>query len=112
MAMFMASRGCIPPKEWHHDPKLRSKSNLTVAHLICLNNPDISLEIYNLDDWIFTYEEGIDYMIEKNNLKLKFFIIPPIGFILKNNEIDKKFNLNVNMYTTYTGYVRDSSKRC
>lgn len=41
MAMFMASRGCIPPKEWHHDPKLRSKSNLTVAHLICLNIPNI-----------------------------------------------------------------------
>lgn len=51
-------------------------------------------------------------MIEKNNLKLKFFIIPPIGFIIKNNEIDEKFNLNVNMYVTYTGYVRDSSKRC
>lgn len=51
-------------------------------------------------------------MIEKNNLNLKFFIIPPIGFILKDNEIDKKFNLNIKMYATYTGYVRDSSKRC
>lgn len=65
--MFMASRGCIPPNEWHHDPKLRSKSNLTVAHLICLNNPDIKLEIFNLDDWIFDYEEGIDYMISKHS---------------------------------------------
>ena len=61
--MFMASRGCIPPKEWHHDPKLRSKSNLTVAHLICLNIRNMRLEIFNLDDWIFYYEEGIYYMI-------------------------------------------------
>lgn len=67
MAMFMASRGYIPPNEWHHDPKLRSKSNLTVAHLISLNNPYISSETYNLNKWIFNYEEGIDYMIEKNN---------------------------------------------
>ena len=55
--MFMASRGCIPPKEWHHDPKLRSKSNLTVAHLLAMNN------IIPPDEWAIKYEEGIDYIV-------------------------------------------------
>lgn len=47
MAMFMASRGFIPPKEWHHDPDIRSEANLTVAHLLAMNG------IIPPKEWIF-----------------------------------------------------------
>ena len=43
----MASRGVIPPKEWHHNPALRSKSNLTVAHLLAFH------KIIPPKEWVF-----------------------------------------------------------
>ena len=53
----MADCGMIPLKEWHHDPQIRSRSNLTVAHLLAMNN------IIPPDEWAIKYEEGIDYIV-------------------------------------------------
>lgn len=73
--MFMANKGCIPPKEWQHDPQIRSKSNLTVAHLLAMNN------ILPPDEWAIIYEENIDYIMVSN---VMVFIIPYISLLLKD----------------------------
>ena len=76
MAMYMADCGMIPLKEWHHDPQIRSRSNLTVAHLLAMN------DIIPPDEWAIKYEEGIDYIMKANII---VFVIPYISLLLKDN---------------------------
>ena len=73
--MYMADCGMIPLKEWHHDPQIRSRSNLTVAHLLAMNN------IIPPDEWAIKYEEGIDYIMKTRTL---VFVIPYISLLLKD----------------------------
>ena len=76
MAMYMADCGMIPLKEWYHDPQIRSRLNLTVAHLLAMNN------IIPPDEWAIKYEEGIDYIMKANII---VFVIPYISLLLKDN---------------------------
>ena len=32
--MTLAAAGIIPPKEWHHDPKLKNNGGYTVADIL------------------------------------------------------------------------------
>ena len=32
--MLLASNGILPPKEWHHDPKIINENNETVAIIL------------------------------------------------------------------------------
>ena len=76
MAMYMADCGIIPLKEWYHDPQIRSRTNLTVAHFLAMNN------IIPPDEWVIKYEEGIDYIIQNYTF---VFVIPYISLLLKDN---------------------------
>ena len=31
VAMFLAWKGIIPPKEWYHDPNIEGRQNITVC---------------------------------------------------------------------------------
>ena len=35
--MWLAFRGIIPPKEWHHDPNLKVDDDITVATILALS---------------------------------------------------------------------------
>ncbi len=38
VAMLLASKGIVPPKEWYHDPKLTNNNNKTVEYYLNRNN--------------------------------------------------------------------------
>ncbi len=49
VAMYLAKKEIIPPKEWYHDPNIKNEQNKSVCNYLCENNLFIENKWYSDD---------------------------------------------------------------
>ncbi len=106
VAMILANKRIIPPKEWYHDPKICDNHGWTVAIYLLKNKLEVP------EEWRYDPEYKINYNFTYGNAILTtsfilaiYKVIPPKYFEHDPNIKDKQYSLTVAMILAKNGII-------